>query len=53
MVRTLSTAVPSAVYAAADQTADFGGLPSDIAVAISQVTPTEGPGLAATGLIHV
>ncbi len=52
-VRTLAAAVPSVVYSAADQTADFGGLPSDIAVAISQVSPTEGPGLAATDLIHV
>ena len=52
-VRTLSATAPSAVYSAADQTTDFGTPPSDISIAISQVSPTEGPGLAATGLIHV
>ncbi len=52
-VRTLTAATPSVVYTAADQTADFGGLPSDIAVAISQVSPTEGAGVAATDLLHV
>ena len=30
LVRTISVAAPSAIYAAADQTADFGELPSDI-----------------------
>jgi len=53
VVRTLSATSPAAIYAAADQTADFGAPPSDIAVAISQVSPTEGPGIAATDLIHV
>jgi len=53
VVRTLAVTSPSAVYAAAEQTADFGGLPSTIAVAISQVSPTEGLGVAATGLLNV
>jgi hypothetical protein len=53
LVRTLSAGSPLAVYTAAEQTADFGSLPADIAVAISQVSPTEGAGVAATDLIHV
>ena len=52
-VRTLSAGSPSALYAAADQTADFGSLPDTISVSISQVSPTEGPGLAATDEFHV
>ena len=38
---------------AADQVADFGSLPSAITLSISQVSPTEGPGLAAAGEFHV
>ena len=51
--RTLSATSPAAVYAAADQTADFGALPSTLHVRISQVSPTEGPGLAAESVLHV
>ncbi len=50
--RTLTAASPSVVYSAAEQTADFGILPSEISVSISQVSPTEGPGLALTGTLH-
>ncbi len=53
VVRTLSAASPSATYAAADQTADFGDLPADISVAIVEVSPTEGPGLALSTEVHV
>ena len=51
--RTLMVATPAATYAAADQVADFGSLPSAITLSISQVSPTEGPGLAAAGEFHV
>jgi hypothetical protein len=51
--RTLSAASPAAVYAAADQVADFGALPATLHVRISQVSPTEGPGLAAESVLHV
>jgi hypothetical protein len=53
VVRTLGVASPAATYAAADQTADFGALPDTISLSISQVSPTEGPGLAATGEFDV
>jgi hypothetical protein len=52
VLRTLSAATPSVTYTAAQQVADFGSLPSDISVSISQVSPTEGPGLALTGTLH-
>jgi hypothetical protein len=52
-VRTIATAAPSAAYSAADQTADFGGLPAILSIRVSQVSPTEGPGLAAEKAIHV
>jgi hypothetical protein len=53
VVRTLNATAPTAVYAAADQVADFGSLPASIAVAISQISPTEGPGTPATESLHV
>ena len=49
----LAAAEPHAVYSAADQIADFGSPPSTIAVRISQVSPTEGPGIARESLLHV
>ncbi len=53
VVRTIAATTPAATYAAADQIADFGALPSDILVAVSQVSPTEGAGLAVTRELHV
>ncbi|MEX0853647.1 MAG: glycoside hydrolase/phage tail family protein [Bauldia sp.] len=53
VVRTLVSGSPTVVYSAADQTADFGSLPADLAVLIAQSSPTEGAGVAATGLLHV
>ena len=52
-LRTLAATSPSAVYSAADQIADFGSPPSIIAVRVSQVSPTEGPGVAAESELHV
>ena len=52
VVRTLSAATPAAVYLEADQIADFGAPPSTIRVRVSQVSPTEGPGLAAESILH-
>jgi hypothetical protein len=51
-IRSLSTANPAATYTAADQTADFGSLPPSFAFTVAQVSPTLGPGLAATGAFH-
>jgi len=52
-VRSFTVAAPSAVYTAADQTADFGSLPSALHLRASQVSPTEGPGLAAENTLDV
>lgn len=50
--RSLAVGAPLAIYAAADQIADFGALPADLAVCVRQVSPTEGPGLATSAEIH-
>jgi len=52
-VRSFTVSAPSAVYTAADQTADFGSLPSALHLRASQVSPTEGPGLAAENTLDV
>jgi hypothetical protein len=52
-IRSIATGSPAAAYAAADQVADFGELPASFAVRISQVSPTEGPGLPLESVIHV
>jgi hypothetical protein len=44
VVRTLAAATPSASYTAAQQTADFGGLPSPLDVVAYQVSPEYGRG---------
>ena len=44
---------PSVVYSAADQTADFGSLPSTLSVKISQVSALAGPGTAAIATLTV
>jgi hypothetical protein len=52
-LRVLTANAPSVVYSAAQQFSDFGLLPSEISVRISQVSPTEGPGLAMESLLNV
>ncbi len=43
--RTLTVSSPAATYAAADQTADFGGpAPSPLSVRVAQVSEIFGPG---------
>ncbi len=51
--RTIAVAAPSATYASADQTADFGDLPDDLSVTVAQVSPTEGPGIATAQTLAV
>jgi hypothetical protein len=53
VIRAIATSVPSAIYAHADQVADFEGAPDEIKVRVSQVSPTEGPGTAIESLLHV
>jgi hypothetical protein len=52
-VRTFDVGTPSAVYAAADQIADFGDLPEEISIAVAQMSATEGAGFAAMSQLHV
>jgi hypothetical protein len=52
-LRTFNVATPEVIYAGADQMADFGTLPAEISIAVSQVSATEGPGLTALSGIHV
>ena len=49
--RTIAVATPEAIYPAAAQIADFGGLPASLALRVAQVSPTEGPGLSATATL--
>jgi len=51
-VRTLSASSPTALYAAAQQTADFGSPPSSFTFTVAQVSSSFGPGLTATGAFH-
>ncbi|HVY20482.1 MAG TPA: glycoside hydrolase/phage tail family protein [Bauldia sp.] len=51
--RTVTAASPSLLYPAADQLADFGALPDEITIAISQISPTEGPGSGAFFALNV
>ena len=48
-VRVIETGTPSASYAAADQTADFGAPPASFAFTVAQLSPTFGPGHVAAG----
>ncbi|EDX78910.1 hypothetical protein BBAL3_67 [Brevundimonas sp. BAL3] len=47
VVRTLSVTTPTAIYTAAQQTADFGAPQASIAVRIYQMSATVGRGRAA------
>jgi len=47
--RTFDTAGVAATYAAADQIADFGGLPENFSFTITQISPTFGTGHKARG----
>jgi hypothetical protein len=53
VVRAIAASAPSAIYAHADQVADFGTAPDEIKVRVSQVSPTEGAGTAIESLLHV
>ena len=53
VVRTVETASPSYRYAAADQTADFGGPPSEFSIRLAQLSPTIGAGRMLEAAIHL
>lgn len=49
VLRTLAATTPAAIYAAADQVADFGGLPAAFDFEVRQLSAVVGPGLPAAG----
>lgn len=51
VVRTLSATSPSISYSAAQQTADFGGLPMSVALKLYQLSEVIGRGYAATATV--
>ena len=51
VVRTLTTAMPSALYTLADQTTDFGSPPDAVNVRICQLSESHGRGSAATAIL--
>jgi hypothetical protein len=53
VVRTLSVSVPSALYAAADELADFGAAQPSLSVRVTQVSATVGRGFAAEAALPV
>jgi len=52
VVRTIESGTPTAVYAAADQTTDFGSLPATFNFSIAQLSAAYGAGHAATGVFN-
>lgn len=52
-VRVLETASPQAVYAAADQAADFGGLPAVLTVRVAQVSARYGAGRGRDSILQL
>jgi hypothetical protein len=53
VVRTLSVTTPTALYAAADELADFGAAQTSLNVRIAQVSATVGRGFAAGAVLAV
>ena len=51
VVRTLSVTSPSALYAAADELADFGAAQTSLSVRVAQLSATVGRGFAATAIL--
>ena len=51
VVRTLNATSPSALYAAADELADFGAAQTSLTVRVAQVSATVGRGFAATATL--
>lgn len=50
--RTLTVGTPGCVYGAAEQTADFGGLPTQFQFGVAQLSPVLGAGHVAWGEFH-
>jgi hypothetical protein len=52
-VRTLTVTAPAALYAAADEIADFGAAQSSLHVRVTQLSATVGRGFAADAVVEV
>jgi hypothetical protein len=52
VVRTIDVATPATTYTAAQQTADFGSLPSSFTFTVAQLSASLGPGHLSTGAFH-
>ena len=53
VLRTLTSATPSVLYAAADELADFGAAQSSLTVRVAQVSATAGRGFAAAATLRI
>jgi GTA TIM-barrel-like domain/Putative phage tail protein len=53
IVRTLSVTAPTALYAAADELADFGAAQTSLSVQVTQASATVGRGFAAAAVLRV
>jgi len=53
VLRTLTSAVPSALYAAADELADFGAAQTSLTLRVAQVSATVGRGFAAEATLRI
>jgi hypothetical protein len=51
VLRTLDVSAPSALYAAADEIADFGSSQSTLSIRIAQLSATVGRGIAAAAIV--
>ncbi|KAF0176788.1 MAG: protein transfer agent (GTA) like protein [Alphaproteobacteria bacterium] len=51
--RVISSEIPEAIYPAADQIADFGALPAELAVRVRQVSSRYGPGRGRDSLVRL
>ena len=52
VVRTITSALPSALYASADELSDFGALQPSLSIRIAQLSATVGRGFAAEAVVH-
>jgi hypothetical protein len=52
VVRTITSAMPSALYASADELSDFGALQPTLSIRVAQLSATVGRGVAAEAVVH-
>jgi hypothetical protein len=52
VVRSMNVGAPSAIYATADEAADFGGVQTGLTVRVAQISATVGRGISAETIIN-